>query len=121
MTNREVFKTVFNKDIQWSKALEPQILALKSAHIVGVDCMEEWLNAEYKRDKEMSLDAEIIFTNTCLFIKDVLTELDNIDDYAARLEKYGEEDKAEGLFEASARIRNTMQKVLDCPPEKEGE
>ena len=51
----------------------------------------------------------------------VLTELDNIDNYAARLEKYGEEDKAEGLLEASARIRNTMQKVLDCPPEKEDE
>ena len=69
----------------------------------------------------MSLDAEMIFTNVCMFIKDVLTELDNIDDYASRLEKYGEEDKAEGLLEASARIRNTMQKVLDCPPEKEGD
>lgn len=48
MTNREKFKDVFGKDIKWSNAIEPQILALKSAHIDGIDCMEEWLNAEYK-------------------------------------------------------------------------
>lgn len=47
MTNREKFREVFNKDIHWSRALEPQILALKSAHIDGIDCMEEWLNSEY--------------------------------------------------------------------------
>lgn len=121
MTNREVFKTVFNKDICWSKALEPQILALRSAHISGVDCMEEWLNAKYERNKVMSLDAEIILTSAFIMIQDILTELDNIDNYASRLEKYGEESKAEGLLEASARIRNMMQKVLDCPSEKEGD
>ncbi len=48
MTNREKFKDVFGKDIKWSSAIEPQILALKSAHIDRIDCMEEWLNAEYK-------------------------------------------------------------------------
>jgi len=47
MTNREKFREVFNKDIHWSSALEPQILALKSAHIDGIACMEEWLNSEY--------------------------------------------------------------------------
>lgn len=47
MTNREKFREVFNKDIHWSRGLEPQILALKSAHIDGIDCMEEWLNSEY--------------------------------------------------------------------------
>lgn len=51
MTNREKFREVFNKDIHWSKALYPQILALKSAHIDGIDCMEEWLNSEYIVDK----------------------------------------------------------------------
>lgn len=85
---------------------------------INFDCDLDWWKAS---DTVMSLDAELIFSNVCRFIKDTLTELDNIDDYAARLEKYGEEDKAEGLLEASARIRNTMQKVLDCPPEKEGE
>lgn len=48
MTNREKFKEVFGKDIKWSEAIEPQMLALKSAQINGIDCMEEWLNAEYK-------------------------------------------------------------------------
>lgn len=76
-------------------------------------------DAEYWHSTAMRLTNELDeAVNT---VEAVLTELNNIDDYAARLEKYGEEDKAEGLFEASARIRNTMQKVLDCPPEKEGE
>lgn len=48
MTNRKKFKDVFGKDIKWSDAIQPQMLALKSAHIDGIDCMEEWLNAEYK-------------------------------------------------------------------------
>ncbi len=48
MTNGEKFKEVFGKDIKGSKAIEPQMLALKSAQINGIDCMEEWLNAEYK-------------------------------------------------------------------------
>lgn len=47
MTNREKFFEVFNKNIFWSSALNPQILALRSAHIEGIDCMEEWLNSEY--------------------------------------------------------------------------
>ena len=54
MTNREKFKEIFNKDIHWSRALEPQILALKSAHIDGIDCMEEWLNSEYTAPTEKS-------------------------------------------------------------------
>ena len=52
MTNREKFKEIFNKDIYWSRAIEPQILALKSAHIDGIDCMEEWLNSEYEPKKK---------------------------------------------------------------------
>ena len=52
MTNGEKFREVFNRDIHWSRALEPQILALKSAHIDGIDCMEEWLNSEYIEPQE---------------------------------------------------------------------
>lgn len=48
MTNREKFKKIFGKKIHWSKSIEPQMLALKSAHIDGVDCMEEWLNEPYR-------------------------------------------------------------------------
>lgn len=56
MTNAKKFEEVFNKAIHCSKALEPQMLALRSAHIDGVDCMEEWLNSEYinkSEDKEV--------------------------------------------------------------------
>lgn len=57
MTNREKFREVFNKDIHWSRALKPQILALKSAHIDGIDCMEEWLNSEYaERSEKMTIE-----------------------------------------------------------------
>ncbi len=58
MTNREKFREVFNKDIYWSRALEPQILALKSAHIDGIDCMEEWLNSEYTEPPIIGADKE---------------------------------------------------------------
>ena len=62
MTNREKFKEVFNKNIYWSRALEPQILALKSAHIDGIDCMEEWLNSEY-------IEPQIEENNAMIFIE----------------------------------------------------
>ena len=52
MTNREKFKEIFGKDIHWSSAISPQILALSSAYIDGIDCMEEWLNSEYKESLE---------------------------------------------------------------------
>lgn len=66
MTNREKFKEVFGKDIKWSEAIEPQMLALKSAQINGIDCMEEWLNAEYKAPTTKS-DKPLIKCNICKY------------------------------------------------------
>lgn len=52
MTNREKFKKIFGKEIHWSRSIQPQIIALKSAYIDDIDCMEEWLNMEYEEPKE---------------------------------------------------------------------
>ena len=51
MTNREKSKKIFGKEIHWSRSIVPQILALKSAYIDDIDCMEEWLNMEYEEPK----------------------------------------------------------------------
>lgn len=52
MTNREKFKKIFGKEMHWSRLIEPQIIALRSAYIDDIDCMEEWLNMEYEEPKE---------------------------------------------------------------------
>jgi len=63
MTNAEKFKEVFGRELEESRMLSnpslfSQIIALKSFQIVGVDCADEWRNAEYvephKRGKWIS-------------------------------------------------------------------
>lgn len=80
MTNREKFKDVFGKDIKWSDAIQPQMLALKSAQINGIDCMEEeWLNEEYQEPttkNDLEFDCCISKEQT---IQRVLTYFDCID------------------------------------------
>ena len=54
MTNKEKFKEVFgvelgeSLDFDTSCSSMVQIVALRSMYIKGVDCICEWLNAEYK-------------------------------------------------------------------------
>ena len=57
MTNAEKFKEVFGRELGSALRFDTscskisQIFALRSMYIVGVDCIEEWMNAEYKEQK----------------------------------------------------------------------
>lgn len=59
MTNKEKFKDVFgvelgeSLDFDTSCSYIPQIVALRSMYIKGVDCICEWLNAEYTDSVEV--------------------------------------------------------------------
>lgn len=94
MTNREKFRQVFGIDVKWSEALSPQIPALRSIQLSGVDCAEEWLNRRYVTQMNADTDA-LCDTLSDFNLDDIYAAIDILANGATKIDSHDHYSKEE--------------------------